>query len=512
MFKPHSARGLVEDDVGTDERRAGANNSASGSRSRGRYACRRPAGRLRVTVERLRVRDTGGGVMRLGAAQWAVVLSTATVLACGPQSPPPPTPSAGPQPSAATPAADGADAADENVPVPPVRSAATLQALLPSNAPRCAPTARCIRVTAAGLPQTNGNSIAQCRGEFADFIVPITTLPAGYAGPWFQPNLIEAAHTGVPSGTRPWRSFDPRQESQRLQYLIALRNYAFASSPVRSLTPSLTADGDYFDPIGGSVPGAQRTQQWYPAPRMIFGNPNQPGTREAAHGMTLERTVIPTELGSNTAPFKNYAVAYYDARGARTYARVWSTAKPGVDTPDRSRMQMATGSLVYKLLFSAAKPTDFPQDLLAGSLDVNIFPNAGGIPINVRLLQIDIAVKDDRAGTTGWYFATYAFDRNAPGTSSWLKMVPIGLMWGNDPKGTPLQESWINPSAPAYAKAHLGADGRLNGPVDNRASACLSCHSTAQAPTLADMLPTGSYASRRPNRFRNLPALSRLDG
>ena len=155
--------------------------------------------------------------MRLGAAQWAVVLSTATVLACGPQSPPPPTPSAGPQPSAATPAADGADAADENVPVPPVRSAATLQALLPSNAPRCAPTARCIRVTAAGLPQTNGNSIAQCRGEFADFIVPSTTLPAGYAGPWFQPNLIEAAHTGVPSGTRPWRSFDPRQESQRLQ-------------------------------------------------------------------------------------------------------------------------------------------------------------------------------------------------------------------------------------------------------------------------------------------------------
>ena len=123
----------------------------------------------------------------------------------------------------------------------------------------------------------------------------------------------------------------------------------------------------------------------------------------------------------------------------------------------------------------------------------------------MRLLQIDIAVKDDRAGTTGWYFATYAFDRNAPGTSSWLKMVPIGLMWGNDPKGTPLQELWINPSAPAYAKAHLGADGRLNGPVDNRVSACLSCHSTAQAPTLADMLPTGSCASQRPNWFRNLP-------
>ena len=81
-----------------------------------------------------------------------------------------------------------------------------------------------------GRPQrNNGTSIAQCRGEFPDFIVPSSTVPTNYQGPWHQPNLIEQAQTGVPSGTRPWREgFDPRQESQeRLAYLLALRNYAF---------------------------------------------------------------------------------------------------------------------------------------------------------------------------------------------------------------------------------------------------------------------------------------------
>ena len=87
---------------------------------------------------------------------------------------------------------------------------------------------------------------------------------------------------------------------------------------------------------------------------------------------------------------------------------------------------------------------------------------------------------------------------------------------GNDSGGLPLTQSWINPSAPAYAKAHLGVDGRLNGPVDNKLSACMSCHSTAQAPSLAAIVPPGSgaCASQRAAWFRNLPgteAFGRFD-
>jgi hypothetical protein len=372
-------------------------------------------------------------------------------------------------------------------------------------------------VTSAGKPQASGSSTAQCRGEFADFIVPASTIPASYAGPWFTPNLIETANTGIPTGTRPWRNVDPRNVADRLKYLLALRNYAFSSQQVRSLIPALTADTDYFDAAGGTVPANQRNQKWFPAPRMIYTNSSGTGSREPAHGLTLERRVGVGELGGNTAAFLNYAVAFYDARGARTYARVWSTATPGVDVPDVTKMRITAGGLVFKLLFSAARASDFPTDLLAGSVQVNILPNATGVPVTVRLLQIDIAVKDDRAGATGWYFATYAYDRNAPGTSPWLKMAPVGLMWGNDPGGLPLKESWINPAAPAYAAAHLGVDGRLNGPVDNRLSACMSCHSTAQAPSLAGILPPANgtkCAPQRANWFRDLPgtqAFGRFD-
>ena len=451
--------------------------------------------------------------MRILTARCAVLLA-ACVLSCRCGGSPEPQPTPAPQPQPA--AVDDADPADDKVPAPKVRTVGELMKLMPSNGTGCAPGARCIRVTQAGRPSASGESIAQCRGELADFIVPRNTIPAGYAGPWFQPNLIENAHTGVPSGTRPWRSVDPRNVTQRLGYLMALRNYAFASEPVRSLTPQLTADSDYFDPAGGTVPANQRSQKWYPAPRMIYGRPSQSGVREAARGMTLERPVDVNELAGNTAVFRNYAVAYYDSRGARTFARVWSTSTPGVDTPDRSTMRFAAGGLVYKLLYSAARPTDFPQDILAGSLSAEILPNGGGPPVTVRLLQIDIAVKDDRAGPTGWYFATYAFDRTVAGASPWLKMVPVGLMWGNDPGGPPLAESWINPAAPAYAKAHLGVDGRLNGPVDNQDSACMSCHSTAQAPSLANMAPPegGACGPMRSNWFRNLPgtqAFGRFD-
>jgi hypothetical protein len=239
---------------------------------------------------------------------------------------------------------------------------------------------------------------------------------------------------------------------------------------------------------------------------MIFGDPGVPGSgaREAAFGMTAERTISKLgELAGNTGRFGNYAVAYYDARGARTFAQLWSTATPGIDVADRSKMKFSADSLVYKLLYSAAKTTDFPTDILQGSLGVNILPNGSGGPVAVRLLQIDIAVKDERAGTTGWYFATYAYDRSIVGRSVWLKMVPVGLMWGNDPAGTPLSESWINPAAPAYAKAHLGFEGRLNGPVDNPASACMSCHSTAQARSLAFLIADRSCAAKKAQWFRN---------
>lgn len=64
------------------------------------------------------------------------------------------------------------------------------------------------------------------------------------------------------------------------------------------------------------------------------------------------------------------------------YQQIWSTA---TDTANRSAMNFKEGSLVYKLLFSAAPPGDFPQDIVQGSVTTNVIPNAGGQPVSVGL-------------------------------------------------------------------------------------------------------------------------------
>ena len=64
-------------------------------------------------------------------------------------------------------------------------------------------------------------------------------------------------------------------------------------------------------------------------------------------------------------------------------------------------------------------------------------------------------------------------------------------MWGNDPQitpadvasGTPLAETIISKNIPAISKNWLGWAGRLNGPVDNSASSCLSCLNGTLNPT-----------------------------
>jgi hypothetical protein len=128
---------------------------------------------------------------------------------------------------------------------------------------------------------------------------------------------------------------------------------------------------------------------------------------------------------------------------------------------------------------------------------------------------MDIAVRDDRAAGCGWVFGTFAFDRYASDADAWRRMRPVGMMWGNDPGYTPenqkrgdkLKETFISDQAPAYAKNHLGWAGRLNGVVDNPASACLSCHSTAEYPIDAVLTPPASCTTDEQKLywFRNLP-------
>jgi hypothetical protein len=77
------------------------------------------------------------------------------------------------------------------------------------------------------------------------------------------------------------------------------------------------------------------------------------------------------------------------------------------------------------------------------------------------------------------------------------------------PNNGPLQETAINPQALGIVQ-HLGYNGRLNGPVDNPRSSCLSCHSTAQIPsdlsqpTTSGIPPANASLATLRRYFRNI--------
>ena len=63
---------------------------------------------------------------------------------------------------------------------------------------------------------------------------------------------------------------------------------------------------------------------------------------------------------------------------------------------DRQQMMIAANCWSSSYCPARHAQNQFPagQDILDGSLTLSILPNQNGAPVSVRLLQIDIAVKD----------------------------------------------------------------------------------------------------------------------
>ncbi|MDK1373215.1 MULTISPECIES: hypothetical protein [unclassified Sinorhizobium] len=236
-----------------------------------------------------------------------------------------------------------------------------------------------------------------------------------------------------------------------------------------------------------------------------------------------------------TVNLQNHTVIYYDALSATMLRKLWDDPFK----PNRKAVSFPEGGMVVKAAAVTPTPQQWPVvedsaiwnvyrptvESLQGP-DYNPYTNAKAVVVPLRVLQFDIIVKDTIASPqTGWVFVTYVYDKDAPGATTWDKLVPLGAMWGNDPafarepngtdpKGGPLQETWINQKAPAYAISSLGWGGRLSGPIDvserhnvlltngnlvpvQPASSCLSCHGTAQFPFVANLYPSPNKAFPR---------------
>jgi hypothetical protein len=324
--------------------------------------------------------------------------------------------------------------------------------------------------------------------------------PRDWTGPTFE--LSQAYPKSPPPKTvHPWELVDFRSDPQA--YLAALIDYCFEGNEEVDFVVQKNA---------------RRT--WYHAPWLHYGA----NGREFVRGLTRERTSRPYELAATqTQAYTNFAVGFYSPAGGSTLGRVWANPVK----PDPARAVFPEGTVACKLLFTTAPSS--AVDYLAGSpewvADVNRASTAAAVlNSKVRLLQIDVAVKDRRSMKGGWVFGTFHYDASLGGTDPWRRLRPLSLMWGDDPTLTPSQyaagarptESWINAASPLvrYRSAPppgttppstMGWAGRANGPVDNPASSCMSCHSSAQIPASSPMIPPRDSTDEGKLRwFRNL--------
>lgn len=279
-----------------------------------------------------------------------------------------------------------------------------------------------------------------------------------------------------------------------------------------------------------------KVRTWYHAPWLHFGT----NGREYHHGLTRERrTPVGEMMPMQDVPLENWAVGFYNAPGGYTFGKVWHNGPE----PVLQTSVFPEGTVCFKLLFTAGTEKQVPFLKGTKSWTANIFrgnPDDKNDTLSrkyrydsvVHLLQIDVAIKDRRAGGTGWVLGTFIYDGSRPGATPFDRMVPVGVSWGNDPAvdtlrnrfgpfvNTALQESIVNtdlipaggPGDGSHAyMTHFGRGGRTNGPVDNPRSSCMSCHGSSavtasgRAQNMGVFTDTISMADFR-HYYQNVPA------
>lgn len=269
-----------------------------------------------------------------------------------------------------------------------------------------------------------------------------------------------------------------------------------------------------------------KVRPWYHMPWQDYG----PKGREGIHGLTREASIKRFQLAKTQKYSKGgaYAVGMYNSFGGYTIGQVWKDH----DHPNRefaAKQGFPKGTVVCKLLFISIPPEVIEEEIefLDNPIEWQAYT---GTEFNgteravhdLTLIQMDIMIRDERA-SAGWIFGTYQYNGKLENPDRWQNLAPVGLMWGNDPDETQnipvtdqgkwpsvqptpetpinagLDETVINPDSKELPPTHLGWNGRLNGPVDNPLSSCMSCHMTASSPE-EELSPLFTGVTERPQQ------------
>ncbi|MBS1910651.1 MAG: hypothetical protein JST22_01570 [Bacteroidetes bacterium] len=314
-------------------------------------------------------------------------------------------------------------------------------------------------------------------------------------------NYPTALPTPAP-GDRPWMQFDPTSSVNWHSYLYAVLKYVYEGNVTNG-----------FDVQKNMI------RQWYHAPWMHLklsssdkARKDGYGGREWLHGLTQEREAPIKDLydaSNKRDSTKNWAVGFYNEAGGFAIRNAWEKICDGslADT-----VRFPVGTVAFKLLFTSAHDSDVPYLKASPVWLASITRNDVSQRTPLRLIQIDIMVRDTRADQgTGWVFGSFLMDGRrgiAPelremasgADTGWFCVYPIGIAWGNDParaaKGMEANaEQFIDPDVQKSFRGTMGWHGRLNGPVDNPNASCIGCHSQAQRP-LNDAIPIPSPSKK----------------
>ncbi|HEX3150564.1 MAG TPA: hypothetical protein VHR66_20975 [Gemmataceae bacterium] len=355
----------------------------------------------------------------------------------------------------------------------------------------------CLLILGSAAPQAADDKEkgdAPAKGKVAYHYPDFGFLPPPnqYEGRVFHlsQNYPQEANAPVPDFAT--RDFDDVKKNWR-QYLLDVRAYCFKGN---TAGPNVEDDFDV----------AHNGTGWFHMPWQHFG----PNGREGVHGLTKEAPVQPRQLAwSQTyAGGQAYAVGFYNALGGYTIGQVWKDHEHPANDP--KAMMFPEGTVVFKLLFTDIPPAQVPS--LNPPLQWRAYVTDNYASTNrgfkaMSLIQMDIMVKH-KGSPNGWVFGNFQYNGQRPGADpkkpNWENLVPLGIQWGNDPENTDnvsnpqpittvinpkLKETIINPDTNELPPTHLGWNSRLNGPLDNPMSSCMSCHMTAEAPQKSAISP-----------------------
>lgn len=345
-------------------------------------------------------------------------------------------------------------------------------------------------------------------------------LPTAWKGT-YRPSNYDYPTESVPSK---WRPGGPAgvalTQENAAAYVDALKK--FIQSDIQGL-------------INNPLTWTPAQAGWFDMPWQAHGSllPNgeidPESGREAILGSYTGQILQPNTFEKPWQPkvaFQNHAVVYYNPVAGAMLGKVWKNPF----APNLAAAQFPEGSIVVKVEAATLTPEQW-SPLEGSTVSYAYRPTTASLIdpkqkvkkaeiVPMYFSQMAVKIKDSVASPeTGWVFVGFTYDKNAKGSTVWDKAVAAGAMWGNDPQyaripngngGKPLQQTWINPNAPKFVRGSLGWGGRLAGPMDvgrrhnvitvsgSRyqgdqgfpATSCISCHSAAQVPFVANLYPS----------------------